>query len=249
MVMLAVVFVHLGLRGHRTGHYFRRLASAALVAGAGLLLVLTSSILRGYGGGNVDSPVDALLTVPEYITSATFINGAVDNLELAYYTGAQVTSMYLADRGEVQVFPAQSFVKIATLPIPREQFSWKPQSVIALYSATIIPQGAAHGASLPVPFASEMYVNFGLFGMFATVLVVAALNSVTGSQMRRGRSYNVASAAAITALSFVLIRGSGPELYALYVAMALASIFLSRVTLASLKSGFQSPDASRFARL
>lgn len=190
-------------------------------AGAFMSFVLTASILRGYGGFEPGSLVQAVRVIPDYIGAPVFQDAIVDNLELNYDYGSSVTAIDFTVHGKLPHLLGLSFWKVLFLPIPRDLVSWKPQSVLQLYTQAYDPTFWSENLSLPVVFSSEMYVNFSFFGLLPFALVWVALNKIfVGFHSANPQSfwYNTSVFLCVTTLIFA--RGSGMELYVLTYLLA-----------------------------
>ncbi len=229
------LFLMVFLEGYYGWHVLRLTPRTVLrYAAAGLLflgLILTSSILRGYGQYEVTSVVGAALVLPRYVSSDIFVDGITDNLELNYNYGAAVNAIDMTSRGELPYQLGASLWKVLFLPIPRSKFPWKPESVMQLYTKIYAPTYWASSGSLPVIFSSEMYVNFAFFGLLPFALVWMALNGAYVALHRSAaRSFMYYSSIFLVISILNFARGSGLELYVLYYLYAapvllLASLF------------------------
>ena len=199
------------------GNVFRYVAAAA----AFMAFVLTASILRGYGGFEPSSLVQAVRVIPDYIGAPVFQDAIVDNLELNYNYGSSVTAIDFTVHGKLPHLLGLSFWKVLFLPIPRDLVPWKPQSVLQLYTQAYDPTFWSENLSLPVVFSSEMYVNFAFFGLLPFALVWVGLNRIFigfHSAVPQSFWYNTTVFLCVTTLIFA--RGSGMELYVLTYLLA-----------------------------
>jgi hypothetical protein len=180
-------------------------------------LILISSILRGYGDYGAISLPNAITYVPQYINSDIFIDGITDNLELNYSYGVAVTSMDMIVKGELNHQYGLTIIKLLFLPIPRDIFPNKPESIMQLYTKKRDPTYWEMGGSLPVIFPSEMYLNFNYLGLFFYALIWTLINNTFiyfHSLNKRGLLYFSFIFGFIIVLFFA--RGSGFEQYVLY---------------------------------
>lgn len=186
------------------------------VAATFLLLVLTASILRGYGEYDVASPLDAALAIPQYVGSDIFIDGLTDNLELNYCYGAAITSIDLTLRGQIPYQFGASIWKVLMLPVPRDLFPDKPESVMLIFTRVFMPTLYANDGSLPVISSSEMFVNYGVFGLLPFALIWLAVDWCY-VRLHRSTPGTFAFCSCVFATISVLMfaRGSGLEQYVL----------------------------------
>jgi hypothetical protein len=183
--------------------------------------VATASILRGYGGFPVSGLFDAMKYVPAYITSDLFVDGITDNFELNYNYGVAITSLELLMDGRLDYQYGMSFIKVFFLPIPREILEWKPESVLQLFTREYAPSWWVVGGSMPVMFASEMFINFSYFALIPIAIVLRFLDGLfvywNGADKL---SLGAMSAVFLVITVLMLARGSGVEQYILYYAVA-----------------------------
>jgi hypothetical protein len=223
--IVMVLFLMLFLEAHYGWHVLKmtlgNIARFAFAAICFLALVLTASVLRGYGNFEVSSLIEAVKVVPRYVGSNLFLDGVTDNLELNYNYGSAITSMNLTMDGAISYQFGASLWKVFFLPIPRELFPLKPESVMQVYTRVFAPTLWAEQGSLPVVFSSEMFVNFGYLGLLPFALAWLAINrlfvrfhaSAPGSCGYYSRHFFF-----ITVL--ILARGGGLEQYVLYYVLA-----------------------------
>lgn len=197
-----------------------RIVVGALVAAlAFFFLIATASILRGYGGFPVSNFFDAMYYVPSYIFSDNFVDGITDNLELNYNYGVAVTSLQLLMDGRIDYQFGGSLIKVFFLPIPREILAWKPESVLQIFTKEYAPAWWYVGGSMPVMFASEMFINFGFLAVLAVALILRALDWLFCFWNRHDKlSFGAMSAAFIVATTLMLARGGGIEQSVVYYA-------------------------------
>lgn len=239
--IIIVLFLILFLEAHRGGYRVRLTPRTILVStmcAVGFIgIVLTASVLRGYGGFEVQSLLSAAAAVPRYITSDVFMDGLVDNLELNYNYGSAITSIDLALRGTIDYQYGASIWKVLFLPIPRELFPDKPESILQLFTRTFSPGMWAQGGSLPVVLPSDMYLNFGYFGLVPFVLIWTAVNRLFVAFYRTvERSFISYGSAFLFITVLILARGSGLELYLLTFLLGLP-VLLVAATVAALANG------------
>lgn len=205
-----------------------------------MALIVIASILRGYGAVPASTMVEAILLVPQYLSSDTFIDGITDNLELNYNYGVAVAAVDHVLNGHIPYQLGASIIKVLFLPFPRDLVFWKPESVMQIFTQVYAPSWWAEDGSMPVNIYAEMFVNFHFGGVIACGLLMAVLNFMYGYfEKADARSFS-----ANTCLFFVIIvlfyaRGSGLELYLLYylfatpvLALYAALRFMSRPALA-----------------
>jgi hypothetical protein len=197
------------------------IAGYVVLAGSFFGLIMMASILRGYGDFPVASVIEAVSYVPQYMTSEMFIDGIVDNLELNYNYGVAITSIDYGMRGLIDYQYGASFIKIFFLPIPRDFIPIKPESMMQIFTQAYAPEWWGGGGSLPVMFASDMFLNFHYLGLIPFMLVWMVINLLfVKIHTAAPRSFVALSCIFICMTVLMLARGSGLELWLLYYLIA-----------------------------
>ena len=196
--------------------------------GTFIFLIITASINRGYGK-EVISEINISNTFSNvflYAKSDFFIDAITDNLELNYAYGSTVTSMDYLNKGRIPFQFGMTLIKPIFLPIPRSIFENKPRNFMNLYTKEYSYQEWVNGSSLPVIFPVELYSNFHLIGLFFLYLIYLFFDSLYVKTLNRLNNnkinfkYLICSFLIIT--HFMLIRGSGLDLYVLYLLFGLS---------------------------
>jgi hypothetical protein len=222
MALFLIVFFEAYILDIKTKIRAKSLAIYAGTAAAFFFLIIWASVLRGYGEYPVKGPVDAVRYVPDYILSDSFVDGITENLELNYNYGVTITAADYVLNGNIPYQYGTSFLKIVYLPIPREVFPNKPESVLQIFTKSYAPGWWAVGGSMPVIFSAEMFVNFSYFALIIVGLVMFFLDSLFVSWHRRDSSSVVAHCYLFLSFTVLMLaRGSGVEQYALYFFFAL----------------------------
>ncbi len=223
---------------------FRFTAAAAGFMG----LVLTASILRGYGGFAPSSLLEAVKVIPDYAAAPVFQDAVIDNLELNYNYGSSITAIDFTVRGRLPHLLGLSFWKVLFLPIPRNLIGWKPESVMQLYTKAYDATFWLENGSLPVVFSSEMFVNFGQFGLLPFTLVWIGLNGIFVSFTRATPHSLWYHSSVFLCLSILIFaRGSGLELYLLTYMLAIP-VLVAVALLRPWRLGSVMPASARTAR-
>ncbi|MEO6995214.1 MAG: hypothetical protein ABI273_16530 [Lacunisphaera sp.] len=190
-------------------------------------LILTSSIMRGYGTLGATSVTEAIESVPAYVGSADFVDGITDNLELNYSYGAAIVSMNMVLTGEIKYQKGLTLVKVLFLPISREWFPAKPKGMMQLFTEAYVPEAWEDGGSLPVFFSSEMFVNFHYFGLVVYLFIMWLLNRFfIGFHNSPPQTLLYYTNLFFLITVFPFVRGSGLEQYVLYYLCALPVLIL-----------------------
>lgn len=221
IVLFLLLFFEAYYRRVRLSMSVGNLIRYTVAVGAFFGFVLTASILRGYGGFEPGSVVQAVRVIPDYIGAPVFQDAIVDNLELNYDYGSSITAIDFTVHGKLPHLLGLSFWKVLFLPIPRDLVSWKPQSVLQLYTQAYDPTFWSENLSLPVVFSSEMYVNFSFFGLLPFALVWVGLNRIfVGFHEANPHSFWYHTSVFLCVTTLIFARGSGMELYVLTYLLA-----------------------------
>lgn len=203
-------------------------------------VIITSSILRGYGGFGADNFLTAVSYLPDYVESEIFIDGITDNLELNYSYGTSITAMNMIIEKDLPYQYGFTLMKLFFLPIPRSFISFKPESIMQMFTKKFHPTFWAEGGSLPVIVPVDMFLNFHCFGVFATgflVFLVDLLFIEFHLLKRRNIFYFSFLFLFITVLAFA--RGSGIDLYIFYFIVSLPFLvfyYLVRIVISPLSN-------------
>jgi hypothetical protein len=186
------------------------------------VLILSSSILRGYGSYGATTFIDALIFIPDYISSDAFADSLTDNLEAAYNYAVSVIAIDFVMESKIDCQYGLTLVKFIFLPLPREVFDFKPESLIMIFTKTYDPKFYSIGGSYPVVFSSEMFVNFHYFGLVSFFAFMYMFNSFYISMLsHKVGTFKYLIFSYLVIMFFIVIRGSGLELYVLNFLAAL----------------------------
>lgn len=216
MCLFFIVFIEAYFEKIRLEFGIGNMLRYSLVLGLFLMLIISASVLRGYGDYSATGIFDLLATAYAYIGSDIFIDGITDNLELNYFYGVAVTSIDYVLRGQMDYQFGASIIKPFFLPFPRELFTWKPESVLQIFTQAYAPGWWYEGGSMPVSFAAEMFVNFHLVGVLVLVAVLIYLNYLYTRSFPDGSTFSGYSMSFFTVTILILARGGGLEQYLLY---------------------------------
>lgn len=227
MALFLVAFIEMWIRDLRT-----RFTPRAIVIYLGLFLgfiglIMWASILRGYGEYNADGPIDALSYIPTYAASDDFADGITDNLELNYNYGVTITSIDYVLTGQIPYQFGTSFLKILYLPVPRQVFPTKPESVLQIFTKSYAPGWWSVGGSMPVMFAAECFINFHVLGLLALAAVMAWLDGLFVAWHRIDKRSLAANCSLFLCITILLLaRGAGIDQFALYFLVSVPTFLL-----------------------
>lgn len=245
MILFLIVFLEAYFGRYRLKATLASFAGYGFAIGSFMALILAASILRGYGQFSVTSVVGALYLVPAYIGSELFINSIADNLELTYNYGVTVTSIDHVLRAEIDYRYGASLIKVLFLPIPRDVFAFKPESAMQVFTQVFAPHWWVREGSMPVGFASDMFMNFHYFGLVAYALIWWPINKAfLFIYSATPRSFLWYSCIFLCITVLLLARGGGIEQWLLYYLLAVPFLLLIQVTANSCRA--ETPNRSRW---
>lgn len=189
------------------------------------VMVIAASIIRGYGSFVLDSPLHAFLMIPDYFMLESFSHIIVDNFEFSHTFPAAVLSMEYALSANIDLQAGLTLIKPLFIIIPREVWSLKPDSYISIFTFYQAPHVHNLGGSFPVALPSELFANFHVFSIFIFGLIVYFFNLIFHRLVIAKRmEFTFISFAGLISLFFMLVRGSGFDLYFIH---SLCLLFMS----------------------
>lgn len=196
-----------------------------------LSLIITASINRGYGNKDVIEASNIILAIKNYITADIFLDAITDNLELSYAYGGMINSINLLRAGELNYLLGISIIKPVFIFIPRSIWPGKPWSLMHEYTKEYDYQGWIQGSSLPIPIPIEFFANFHLFGLLFSLLFFFCLDYLFKLYLIKPIPLDFKSflGGFIGITCFIIIRGSGLDLFVIYILSGLSSFFLIRI--------------------
>lgn len=193
-----------------------------------VLLILITSILRGYGGFDGVNFINAFYYLPDYIKSDSFIDSLIDNFEISHTYPAAVLPVEYVLTGKMQLLYGESIVKPLFLPISRDVISFKPESALAIFTKMQNEGFYNRGGSLPVPFPAELFMNF-YFSSILFLFLIVGLFDVLFLKLKKFNvnSIRFKSSVASVMLVFIFVRGGGGDLYTLTLLSAISVAVIS----------------------
>lgn len=190
-------------------------------------LVLTSSILRGYGSFEADNFSTAATYLPDYVESDFFVDGLTDNLELNYSYGTGISAMNMIIVGDLPHQYGYTLLKLFFLPIPRDMITFKPESIMQMFTKKFYPSFWAEGGSLPVILPVDMFLNFHFLGFLATGIIIYLLDFIFMKfHQLQHRSFLYFSFIFLFSTILAFARGSGIDLYFFYYIVIIPFLIL-----------------------
>ena len=203
------------------------LAGFLMVASIGAL-ILSMSIVRGYGNfEDVSGIFDALILLPQYISSDIFISALLVNIEATYLYFHSLNSidMVLSDLNLLAY--GSTLIKPLFIMFPRDIFPFKPDSILELYTIAYDPAGRDLGGSWTIGLFSEFIWNFYFFGIFMVIFVAKFLSEFNIYLMRSVSSINPSKTIIYLFIFLHLltwVRGSGLDQYVMYIMIGIFSV-------------------------
>lgn len=211
-----------------------------------ITLILMMSIVRGYGSFNPDGFLDSFWYIDDYVMSKYFLMRFLNNIEANYFFFHAVNSIEMVLLDTDKITFGSTFFKVFFLPLPRELFPWKPDSMIHLYTTAYSPIARARGGSYPINIVAELIWNFWFFasigGVFLTWLVTKLdLALIRVSQQKQGLALIFYLFVFLNAIVFA--RGGGAGTFVFEILAALGFILIAKVlNFLLLSSRFSSRD-------
>jgi hypothetical protein len=192
-----------------------------------LLIVLISSILRGYGGFGDINIFEALFYVDDYLQNPKIISYLLNNLEISYGYFHTMNVFELIETSKISYTYGETLIKPLFIAFPREVFKFKPDSMVSIYTTAFDPSFRKAGGSFPVNFVSEVFLNLWYFGLVFLLFLFKYLNRVymfvLNGLIENRVSLKLLIGIFTTATIIQFVRGAGIELWLIY--MIFGSLF------------------------
>ena len=193
-----------------------------------LYLILLMSITRGYGGYKADTFMAANSYVLDYINSNDFVPGFMNNLEISYtYLHSNNAIERIIKEPELITYGG-TIVKPLFMFVPRNLYENKPKSIIHHYTHAYSKEYRNSGGSWTISIQSEMFWNFHFFGIFFGAMFFLVFNAVYHHTIELIKNDNIVNYLPLLyfyEVLLVLFRGSGMDLFLIYIILSTA-IFL-----------------------
>ena len=183
-------------------------------------LVITASIVRGYGGFETDDALEASEHVVEYVSSDFAINALAANFELNHLYGNSSNAINYVYSGEENYLFGSTFSKFLFIMFPRSIFPWKPSSMIDIYTKKFDPNFRSIGGSYPVIIYAESFWNFGLFALPFLYFIFRFFNKLYLKIVYKTSNSKISTYSVFLIFMYAtfiqFVRGSGLELWLIY---------------------------------
>ncbi|CAA7193895.1 hypothetical protein [Chryseobacterium potabilaquae] len=190
--------------------------------------IIVSSINRGYGSYDTNNIIDAVKYIPDYVSSDLFKDAVAENFEVnaVYGNALNAADLYMSDKQETLY--GETFLKALFVPIPRQVFDYKPDSMIQLYSP-LVYTGKDFYITFPVLVYSELLWNFGIFFFIGLILIVYVLEKIFYSNyfnLNKKLSLKLILGLVVYTIFLQFVRGSGLDILVTYVIISIPFISL-----------------------
>ena len=186
-------------------------------------IIITMSVARGYGGEQHNTLISAFSAVPDYIFSPMFLSGFLANIEVTYFHFHAVNSIDMVVKDLELLSYGETFIKPLFIFVPRSIMEAKPDSILSLYTSAHDPSIREIGGSWTISIFSELFWNFHFFGLaFVGLLayVGVTLQQKLNASLSRKKWFQLVFWLFCYMHLMTLVRGSGLDQYAVYVALA-----------------------------
>ena len=196
-------------------------------------LIIVMSISRGYGSFESSGFLENILYVVPYLKSDALIAQLMNNLEFnyVYFHSLNAVESILNDSDLITY--GSTIIKFIFIAIPRSIFPDKPDSIIHLYTNYYNPHLRELGVSYPVNIVSEMFWNFHFFGLIGVSMVSVVVLKFYYFFLLRFATYSspmISFGMFSYMFSIIWFRGSGFDMYLVYILFSLFCISLAYVS-------------------
>ena len=186
--------------------------------------IIYMSIVRGYGEFEIKGFFSNFGLIFEYLKSEKFLINFIDNMEFSffYFNGYNSIEILLSNPHLMEL--GSTIIKVLFIFIPRSVATFKPDSMITIYTREVNPAYAEVGGSWPINILSEFFWNFHFLS-----IIFVAIYSIIAIRLyyKYLHMFNHTSAGMIAfgmlvyMVHIMLIRGSGFDLFAIYCIFSL----------------------------
>lgn len=148
----------------------RHILIGGLVGVLSVVLVLASSLMRGYNNFEGDSFFEAVKAIPQYAASPTFMSAIGGNFEVVSAYPHTVNAFNYIDNGKIPTLYGETFWRVLFIPIPESLFGYKPRKMLDIYTLSYDSSFRDIGGSYPVMCYAEFYANFKYLAIVFLIL-------------------------------------------------------------------------------
>ena len=165
LVLIVIMFCEAVRSRAKISLTFRTMLLGIVGFSTFLFFITVMSIMRGYGGfAGADTLWSAIPYILPYVSSDLFLSNFADNLEVSHTLPALVLPIEYAIESRIELLAGATIIKPIFLPFPAEIF-WFARVSDKNFHARASPSNFCKWRFLPVPFLSETFMNFHLFGL------------------------------------------------------------------------------------
>lgn len=224
-IILAILIIELIYKDKKIRFSLRNLLIVSVLMVTSVYYILSASIVRGYGGFDVEELSEAASLVSEYADNENFQAMVGNNFETPYHYASSTVSINYTLTGKTPILFGETFIRVFFIAVPRSIY--KPRKMIDVFTIAYDEQMRKEGVSLPVSVYSELFANFHLFALFFLYVIFWGGQKLYIKMISLGRKnqYWYVFLVPASALSLQFVRGSGLESLLIYSLMAGSSIF------------------------
>jgi hypothetical protein len=194
-----------------------------------ITLIIVMSIMRGYGSyiDDNESLISAFFLVSKYINDPQFFKFLFNNLEFNYTFYHSFQSIeYVIQNPDLLTY-GSTLIKVLFIFFPRSIFGFKPDSIIAQYTSFHNIEFRDVGGSFPINLISEFFWNFSFFGIVFVIILGFIITKVFIFFLKNfGPNFLTISLLFIYTNLLMFYRGSGLDLYVVYIILFVFYLFL-----------------------
>jgi len=225
-LMIAVILIELYSSKLRIGiaSYFYTICILILL----IFLILVMSIARGYGDLSENDFWQNAIKIFEYFSQDDFYINFSRNTEVFYTFFHSTNAAQMVLSNDEPILYGLTLIKPLFIFFDREIFTWKPDSIIHIYTSAFNPNYRALGGSYPINMLSEFLFNFFVFGivLFYILLLTMSRLWINFVKNESGKRFIKRTFGFYLVIPFLgLIRGSGFDIF--FVELILALLFLT----------------------
>ena len=192
-----------------------------------LLIIVVSSIQRGYGSFQINSFWDTFVFIDDYLAlGPAFLSALAQNLELTFIAGDYFNAIDLFFRNKSPELYGETFFKGLFIGIPEDVLGVKPRSMIDIYTTMADPTlRTSIGQSYPVTLYPELLWNFSILFIIPLIIIYFFMDKVFMLAILCSKSRALLPLSSLSLVSLILffsfIRGSGIDLFIIYLIVSL----------------------------
>ena len=207
-------------------------------------LILAMSILREYGGFGAENIFEAITFIPDYVELPNSLAFIFNNFEVTYiflHFHQCVSSILDSPR---MMADGSTYARMLLIWPVGDLLGYKPPSIIEQYTGAFFPYFRDEGGSFGVTSIGEAVWNFGWLAPLALLAVYFGLDALfakTVHLIRERKAWSTIVALTICQFSLYFSRGSGLDIFVIYVLFSVVSAYAITLLIAIFQAGDESP--------